>query len=293
MKIYPKCRFIQSCKNISLPVLKSWYNGYKTENSYIYNPLSVVSALIRNKASSYWADSGTVTQVMDYVSLNFDNVKEDVKVLALEQTPVSLDKLEYKVEGTRSRNEILSMLVAVGLLSFHKGIVFIPNKEVSSQYRTAFLQEAKFGYINRLVSKSKELVLATIHMESDKVSDIIEQAHMDESPLLAYGNESELMHVVSSAYIYARELYDVEREIKSGIGYADLIFSPLIMSDPAIIVELKAEASALEALNQLKQKKYHHKFIKDVRYTGPILIAAIGYDKITKRHACIIEEVFR
>jgi hypothetical protein len=199
------------------------------------------------------------------------------------------------------------MLVAVGLLTFHESNVSIPNKEVASEYRAAFLQEAKFGYINRLVGKSKELILATVRMESEKVADIIEQAHMgwprspsaarlcvlDESPLLVYGNESELMHVVSSAYIYAREMYDVEREIKSGKGYADLIFSPFNLSDPAIVVELKDEATALEALNQLKEKMHHRKFIKDTRYTGPIIIVGIGYDEKTKRHSCIIEEVSR
>jgi hypothetical protein len=215
-----------------------------------------------------------------------------VKTLTLEKTAVSLYKLVYNVDGVSSRNEILSMLVAVGLLTRINTTVSIPNKEVEKEYDFA-LGDSRFGYVSRLILKSKELVGATLRMDAGRVAEIIEEAHMDESPLLAYSNESELMHVVSSAYIHARESHEVQRESKWGKGYCDLIFSPFVKRGTAFVVELKADATAEAALAQIKEKMYHRKFLADSSYTGRILLVGIGYDKDEKVHKCVIEEVFR
>jgi hypothetical protein len=279
-------------RRVSLRELKRWYNGYKTDAGNIYNPLSVIRSFTNNKISSYWTASGRATQVMDYVSLNFDNVKDDIKILALEQTPVKLNKLIYNVEGVSEKIEILSILVVVGLLTYHNGYVSIPNKEVIGEYELA-LQDRRFGYINKLILKSDELLSATLTMDAIKVAEIIEEAHMDESPLLVYSNESELMHVVSSAYISARQKYEISRESKWGKGYCDMLFTPFIKSDTAFVVELKAEAAAESALLQIKSKMYHRKFLNDSSCTGRILLVGIGYDKDEKIHKCVIEEVFR
>jgi hypothetical protein len=147
--------------------------------------------------------------------------------------------------------------------------------------------------VNRLVRKSEELVKATLRMDAAAVARIIEDAHMDESPLLVYSNESELMHVVSSAYIYARDKYEIQRESKWGKGYCDLIFSPIIKSEPAFVVELKADDTAEAAVSQIKNKMYHRRFITDPSYTGKILLVGIGYDKDKKTHKCVIEEFVR
>jgi hypothetical protein len=303
-------------KKVSLRALKSWYNGYRTDSGNIYNPLSVIRSLTNNKISSNWTASGKRTQVMDYVSLNFDNAKDDVKTLMLEQTPVELDNFAYDVEGVTSRDEILSMLVAVGLLTFIDGKVSIPNREVAKEYSKA-LKDPRFGYVSRLVRKSEELVKATLGMDAEGVARIIEDAHMDESPLLVYSNESELMHVVSSAYIYARDKYEIQRESNCGTdrsasrtsrkspkpaissgrvtcspmhpgkGFCDLIFSPIIKSETAFVVELKADETDEAAVSQIKNKMYHRRFITDASYTGKILLVGIGYDKDEKTHKCV------
>ncbi|MDR1540173.1 MAG: ATP-binding protein [Clostridiales bacterium] len=279
-------------KSVSLRALKLWYDGYKTAIGNIYNPLSVLSSLMNNMISSYWTDSGRTTQVMDYVSLNFDNVEEDVKTLALEQTSVGLKKLVFNVEGVSTRDEILSMLVAVGLLTYSKKSVSIPNREVAEEYVKA-LEDTRFKHINKLIAKSKELLEATLQMNSDKVAEIIEDAHAGESPFLAYNNESELMHVASSAYIMAREKYNIQRESHAGIGYCDLSFTPYAKSSTAFIVELKARDTAEVALKQIKDKMYQRKFLSDPTFTGRILLVSIGYDAKNKTYKCVIEEVFR
>jgi hypothetical protein len=86
----------------------------------------------------------------------------------------------------------------------------------------------------------------------------------------------------------------MEREDKAGTGYVDFIFYPETdQHADCIILELKVNDTAEEALQQIKDKKYALKFDgrlgEKPRYTGRILGVGIAYDKNTKVHECKIE----
>lgn len=76
-------------------------------------------------------------------------------------------------------------------------------------------------------------------------------------------------------------------EFPTGKGFADLVYLPLREVDrPALVVELKWNASAEGAIRQIKEKRYAA-WVEG--YTGDILLVGIDYDKKTKRHECKIE----
>ena len=85
----------------------------------------------------------------------------------------------------------------------------------------------------------------------------------------------------------------MEREDKAGIGDVDFIFYPINRKEDCIILELKVDYTAKEAIQQIKDRKYALKFQGRLgeaeRYTGRILAVGIGYDKKTKEHSCEIE----
>lgn len=55
---------------------------------------------------------------------------------------------------------------------------------------------------------------------------------------------------------------------------------------PALVIELKWNKSAENAISQIKNRKY----VKSLEhYTGKILLVGINYDLNTKEHQCIIE----
>ena len=56
---------------------------------------------------------------------------------------------------------------------------------------------------------------------------------------------------------------------------------------PAIIIELKKDASAKIALEQIKERDYVSR-VKE--YTDNILLIGINYDSKNKQHSCVIEE---
>ena len=91
--------------------------------------------------------------------------------------------------------------------------------------------------------------------------------------------------VITLCYLYAREYYDIVREDKSGKGYADYLFTPKKKQYPPIILELKYDKSAKDAIDQIYERHYIDK-VKDYK---EILLVGINYDKKAKHHECIIE----
>ena len=78
--------------------------------------------------------------------------------------------------------------------------------------------------------------------------------HNTHSPLQAYSNEAELASIIRWVYLKALDSYRIERENKAGIGYVDFIFYPYNKSDDAIIMELKVNHTADEAIGQIKDR---------------------------------------
>ena len=60
------------------------------------------------------------------------------------------------------------------------------------------------------------------------------------------------------------------------------------MPSPAMVVELKCDASADGVLAQIREKHYADS-LKD--YKGNLLLVGINYDKKTKKHDCMIEKM--
>ena len=113
----------------------------------------------------------------------------------------------------------------------------------------------------------------------------MEAVHDHEIPFLKYNDENSLSCVVTLCYLYARDHYDIEREMKSGKGYVDYLFTPKKKQYPPIILELKYDKSAEDAIDQIYEKDYVNK-VKDHK---EILLVGINYDTKNKRHECIIE----
>ena len=152
------------------------------------------------------------------------------------------------------------------------------------------MKESSFGYVYRLAKESARMLSATLSGDTDTMTSILEYAHNTESPLLAYNHETELTAVINLIYLAARDKYRVEREDKAGIGYVDFIFYPYNPKDTCLILELKVDHSADDAIQQIIDRKYALRFLgktaEKQKYTGNILAIGIGYDKEKKKHEC-------
>uniref|UniRef100_UPI001922D4A8 PD-(D/E)XK nuclease domain-containing protein n=1 Tax=Clostridium sp. C8-1-8 TaxID=2698831 RepID=UPI001922D4A8 len=114
--------------------------------------------------------------------------------------------------------------------------------------------------------------------------------HNSEIPVLQYNDENSLSCVLTLAYLSARDTYRVEREEKSGKGYADFTFHPRRKNDIAFIIELKKDELPEIAIKQIIEKEYVEKFKKE-NEGKKVLAVAICYDSKNKGHKCEIKEI--
>ncbi len=119
---------------------------------------------------------------------------------------------------------------------------------------------------------------------------ILHDIHNSEIPILKYSDENSLSCVLTLAYLSARDTYRVEREEKSGKGYADFTFHPRRKNDIPFIVELKKDDTPEIAIKQIREKEYVQKFRKENK-DKKVLAVAICYNSETKEHSCKIEEI--
>ena len=132
------------------------------------------------------------------------------------------------------------------------------------------------------------MLKSTINGDTKKVEAILHDIHNSEIPILQYNDENSLSCVLTLAYLSARDTYRIEREEKTGKGYADFTFHP--RRKIPFIVELKKDEEPEIAINQIKEKEYIQKF-RDANKNKKILAVAICYDSKNKEHKCKIEEI--
>ena len=183
-----------------------------------------------------------------------------------------------------NRNEILSAMTIYGFLSYYNGQLQIPNCELMEKFQNVLSRDS-MGELKEIVETSRQILEATLAADASKVAEMLETVHDREIPFLQYSDENSLSCVITLCYLYARKDYRIEREAKSGKGFCDYLFYPKKSGGTALILELKAGASAASAIKQIRDKNY----IQKVRSCSKILLIGISYDREKKKHECRIE----
>lgn len=286
---------------IARKALTEWYDGYFTAcGEKLYNPRSVVYALTNNQIRNYWTSSGPYDEIFFYIQNHTEDVREDLAWMVSGEG-VEARMLEYAATAPQlhTKDQIYSAMVIYGLLTYEKesGRVFIPNRELMTQFDELLLSNENLGYMNRLAKASAQMMKATLSGDIQTMAKILKYAHDTESPIFSYNSEIELSAVVNLVYLSARDKYRIEREDKAGEGYVDFIFYPQRQGAECIILELKVDASPKDAVRQIKERKYALRFQGKLgekpKYTGRILAVGISYDRKTKEHLCMVEVLNR
>jgi hypothetical protein len=273
---------------------KQWYDGYHFHNDmHIYNPKSVVSAMLRKSYKSYWTRTETYEALKIYMDMNFDGLKEDiVSLLGGENRKINVSKFENDMITFHNKDDILTLLIHLGYLAYdpQQKETFIPNYEIREEFVNA-MEDGGWSEVIKSLKLSEELLEATWQMDTKAVAVGIDAVHQEMTSILNYNNENALSCVIHLAYYSAREIYTLVREFPTGKGFADVVFLPRKHTDkPALVVELKWNKSAEGAIKQIKEKEYGKVF---ENYTGEVLLVGINYDKVSKKHTCMIKRTVR
>ena len=133
---------------MSFEEAKTWYDGYqlvahrqwKDECYFMYNPKSVVEAMLRHKFGTYWNQTETYEALKIYIQMDMDGLKASViRMLAGDSVPINTGTFSNDMTTFATKDDVLTLLVHLGYLTYNSidGTVSIPNKEVSQEYINA------------------------------------------------------------------------------------------------------------------------------------------------------------
>jgi hypothetical protein len=273
----------------------AWHGGYnleKTEN--ISCSFSVVRSISHEKCGPYWAQTVAGSSLAGYMTADFEGLKEIIiSLLFGQKVKVNTSNFKNDTAGFESIDEVLTVMIHLGYLTldYETGMAYIPNKDVKKGFEIA-LHFTEWDGIDRAISKSDELLRATIREDEEPIAMRIGECHMPFTGELKYNDENSLANFIVFLYYEARKDYTMIRELPDGKGFADMVYVPKPGVDkPAMIIELKWDKKVETAIDQIKKNKY----IKALEgYAGEVLLVGISYEKegkAAKRHSCVIEHV--
>ena len=269
---------------------ENWYDGYKIDKLSIYNPNSVVEAMMRREYANYWNVTGSYEVVSDYIKLDFDGTKSAIiDMLAGNEIKINIDKFENSLDKINSKDNVLTYLIHLGYVNYDKntGLCRIPNKEIRQEWEKAIESAENFTKVVKMISDSEKLLKLTQAGDAERVAAALDSAHQTVADPLDYNDESSLKTAIILAYYAASSKYTIIKELPTGRGFADIGFIPLDRKDPAMVVELKYDKNAESAIRQIKEKNYPKVF---ENYLDNLLLVGVNYDKETKVHECVIEK---
>ena len=275
---------------------KFWYNGYKVGEYEIYNPNSIKKLITRREFQSYWSYTSAYGIVTEAINQNFEGLKDDIIRLCSGST-ISISRPEIKSFNTadlkfKNKVAIYIYLVHLGYLGYDDAdaTIYVPNEETRVELLNS-VKENHWPKFETALKLSEQVVAATYNKDSETVATLLSKIHEDKVPALEYNNESALRYVVLMAYLATERDYLAPlNEFPTGKGFADIVYLPMSANakdKPALIIELKKDASAKVALEQIKERDYVSR-VKE--YTDNILLIGINYDSKTKQHSCEIKE---
>ena len=278
--------------NLDFDELEKWYDGYQIGNeSSMFNPNSVMLAIDNEWCTSYWGKTASYEVVKSYIMMNFDGLKDDI-LLLLGGGRTTVDPVGFQndMHDVRNRDDVLTLLIHLGYLSFDRKTneCFVPNLEVSIELGYA-VRDVKWKAVTEALQNSDRLLKAILEGDAAAVAQGVEATHDENTSILSYNNENSLACVLSLALYTAKNDFIIHRELPTGKGFADLVLIPRKHVDkPAIVVELKVDRHPDTAIEQIHRKQYPTKLTD---YTDRLLLVGISYDRQTKEHTCVIEQI--
>ena len=197
----------QLCEQYNMPFseTKKWYDGYCVDGVSIYNPKSVVEAMLRGKFSNYWTQTETYEALKIYIQSNEFGVQDVIlKLLAGEKEKIDTTTFSNDMVTFATKDDVLTLLVHLGYLTYNAETkeIWIPNDEVMEQFIST-VKVMGWGSVVTALETSEKLLQATLSGDEQTVAELIEQAHQANASILKYNDENALSCVISLAYYSA------------------------------------------------------------------------------------------
>lgn len=120
---------------------KRWYDGYCFRRmEHVYNPKSIVDAMLEETFHSYWVSTETYEALKIYIDMNFDGLKDSViSMMGGNRCKINPRRFQNDMTSFDSKDDVLTLLVHLGYLAYDEKtqMVFIPNQEIMDEFESA------------------------------------------------------------------------------------------------------------------------------------------------------------
>ena len=268
--------------------IKKWYNGYNLNGISLYNPKSVVEAVLRGECDDYWTQTSAIEAVTNYMNYHKGELKDIIcKMILGDKVDIDVSEFGNDLTKVDSADSALTVLIHLGYLAYDKKlkVCYIPNYEIKQEFERA-LKKLNWKEIYNPISNSKKLYEETLKGNVEFINKTLDQNHLELAGPFNKNKEDILGIIVEISYYSLKQFYNVKKEDTSILGRSDLSFIPYDNNHIPFIVELKINSSADDAIEQIKQKKYFNS-LGD--YHGKVLLLGISYDDNTLKHSSMVE----
>ncbi len=252
--------FKEHLKGQDLDKIKQWYNGYKFLGESVYNPFDILLFISNNfMYRNYWFSTATPTfllKIMEknkYFLPNLENViKDDIMLDSFDVDFIELETLMWQT----------GYLTITDTFDTPNGIRYklnIPNKEVRLSLMGSI---ADFlSKIHNSIIVNDNIMYAFMQEDFSKLETNI-KALFASIPYTLFTNNKMYEYegyYVSVFYAYMKALgFDLIGEDITNKGRIDLTIK---LENSIYIIEFKVDDKS--ALNQIKDKKYHEKYLNE------------------------------
>jgi len=270
--------------------IKAWYDGYKLNGVELYNPKSVVTAVLRNKCLDYWVQTSAREAVTNY--MNYDNGELKgliTKMIAGDEIDVNVSKFDNDLTKVNSKDAALTVLIHLGYLAYDENNkkCYIPNHEIKEEFINA-VDCLNWSDIYDPIKNSKKLYEETLKGNTKFINETLDINHKELASMFNKNKEDVLSIIVTISYYKCLQFYYIRKEDTSAFGRADITFTPRDNLHIPFVIELKVDDTIDNAINQIKNKNYTDVF---KGYKGKVLLLGVSYDSKTLKHKSKIEYV--
>ena len=98
--------------------VQNWYDGYHFRDcEHIYNPKSVVDAMLEGRYKNYWTGTETYEALKIYIEMNFDGLKDSiVHLLGGGACKINARKFQNDMTSFKQKDDVMTLLVHLGYL---------------------------------------------------------------------------------------------------------------------------------------------------------------------------------
>ncbi|KLO21565.1 ATPase AAA [Marinitoga sp. 1197] len=236
-----------------LKEMKKYYNGFSFDGEhYVYNPFSILKFFQKKKFQNYWFESGSPSFLSKYI--------EDKKITYEDLVKNTVSSDDFTTREIEDANANIFFTQA-GYLTF-KGkemygfeeeyILDYPNLEVKDSFSRLILEsnyKVEIKEINKAIWKK---------LKNNDIKGLIEEIKkiISAIPYNLHKKEEKYYHSLIFTIIASAGI-DVKAEELTNLGRSDLVID---FYESIYLFEIKVDKSAIDAINQIKEKKYYEKY---------------------------------